>query len=49
MKQQLNITIDEKLLSQFKKDCFLRGLRMNTVIESLIYMFLTGSVSYEDA
>lgn len=48
MKKQLNIMLDAELLARFKKECFLSGLGMSTVIESLIYAFLDGSISYDE-
>ncbi len=48
MKKQLNIMLDAELLARFKKECFLKGLRMSTVIERLIYTFLSGSISYDE-
>lgn len=48
MKKQLNIMLDVNLLTQFKEECFLKGLRMSTVIERLIYTFLSGSISYDE-
>ncbi len=45
MKTQFNVSVNRELLQKFKGKCFLEGVRMNAVIETMMDAYLNGGAA----